>query len=96
MTLLTEALRQDERFKRCLESRKSGKISVKYAPPFPDLPLMEKQLGNLEIEIKKTNDPGVHEMATYFREYVALLQDFEMNPEGLELAIQEFAIAETE
>lgn len=93
MTILSATVEQDDRFKRCLEARQTGRIQFEYKPPFPTLDQLEKNLQKVELAVQTTDDVGIHEMADYFRDYVSLLKHFEMNPEGLELALQEFAIS---
>ena len=79
----------DDRFKRCVEKKQNG-TTMEYKPPFPDLAKLERSLLQVEEACTKTDDVGIHSIAEYVRDFVGLVRDFDLNPEALELAVQEF------
>lgn len=92
MTMLCDDILKDDRFKRCLEARITGKVTMEYRPPFPQLNTLEQQLAKSELAAKSTNDLGIHELVAYMRDFVSLLKSYAIDPEALELALQEFAV----
>lgn len=92
MTILPEIVVKDERFGRCLNARQSGRVAMKYAPPFPTLEKLEKRLAQLEVARNSTSDVGIHDLADYMRDFVELLQRYRIGAESLEMALQEFAV----
>ena len=92
MTILPQRISLDERFKRCFARRKSGRVGMQYKSPMPTLSALEGYLERAQIQAKDCGDEGVNEIVDYLRDYVGLLKDFQMDPEALELALQEFAV----
>lgn len=91
MTNIPVDLMRDQRFQRCLNTRKMGTINVSFEPPVnPSLEWWQAHLDKAILESFNHQDSGIDATVQYLQDFVSLLKEHSIHPGALELTLKEF------